>query len=165
MTTSAIIENATIAPYAFRNFSGKETKFNRKGDRNFVIFLDPDKAHELEGLGAPVQWKEDRYHDGELRPQLKVHVKYYDRLGNKLRPPKVVQVTSHGKTALDEETIGLLDTAEIEKADIKLDIYDYNSPNGAGKSCALKTMYATLAEDEFESRYYDDGDEDGDTPW
>lgn len=153
MNNRVVIENATIAPSKFRNFSGMETQFNKAGDRNFVLFLDNEKAKELEAVGAPVSWKPDRYNDGEMRAQLKVHVKYRDRMGNRLIPPTVVLVTSHGQTKLDEEMIGQLDTAEIEKCDIILNIYDYSSPMGSGKSAALRTMYVTIAEDELAYKY------------
>jgi len=160
MTNRVVIENANMAPSKFRNFSGTETMYNKAGDRNFVIFLNPDQAHELEEVGAPVSWKPDRYNDGEMRAQLKVHVKYRDRAGNRLTPPNVVLVTSGGQTKLDEETIGTLDTAEIVNCDLILNVYDYTSPMGSGKSAALKTMYVTIAEDEL-ARKYRDQSEDG----
>ena len=44
-----VIENARII---FRNFSGIETKFNRKGSRNFcVVIEDPKLADELTAIG------------------------------------------------------------------------------------------------------------------
>lgn len=153
MSERIIIENARIAPAKFRNFSGMETMYNKKGDRNFVLFLDNDKARELEAVGAPVTWKPDRYNEGEMRAQMKVHVKYTDRMGNRLIPPNVVLVTSRGQTKLDEETIGMLDTAEIAKCDLILNIYSYTSPMGSGNSAALRTMYVTLEEDELANKY------------
>ena len=153
MSERFVIENANLAPSKFRNFSGLETAFNKKGDRNFVLFLDNETAKKLEAKGAPVNWKPDRYNEGEMRAQLKVHVKYRDRQGNRLTPPNVVLVTSHGQTKLDEDTIGMLDTAEIEKTDLILNMYSYTSPMGSGNSVALKTLYATLAEDELEEKY------------
>ncbi|NMC58666.1 MAG: hypothetical protein GYA51_04660, partial [Candidatus Methanofastidiosa archaeon] len=45
VTKNIIVENARIA---FRNFSGKEGKYNPAGRRNFCVFLDPKTAEELE---------------------------------------------------------------------------------------------------------------------
>ena len=42
------IEDCRIA---FRNFAGKEDKFNPKGSRNFALLLDEDEAEKLAGLG------------------------------------------------------------------------------------------------------------------
>ena len=38
-----VIENCRIT---FKNFSGKETKFNPAGRRNFAVVLDEDTAHK-----------------------------------------------------------------------------------------------------------------------
>ena len=42
------VENARIL---FRNFAGKESKFNAKGKRNFCLILDNDVAEDLKQIG------------------------------------------------------------------------------------------------------------------
>ena len=153
MNKKITIRDAQIAPYKFRNFEGRETEYNRKGDRNFVIFLEKGLAQQLEADGAPISWKPDRYNEGELRAQMKIHVKYRDRKGNVMIPPKVVLVTKKNNTQLTEETIGMLDSAEIEKCDLVLTQYANGASMGPENSVALKTMYVTLSEDEFADEY------------
>lgn len=153
MNAKITIRDAQIAPYKFRNFEGRETEYNRAGDRNFVIFLDKALAQQLEAGGAPVSWKADRFNDGEMRAQMKVHVKYRDRRGNPMIPPKVVLVTRKNQTQLTEETIGMLDQADIEKCDLILQQYANGATMGPENSVALKTMYVTLSEDEFADEY------------
>ena len=43
-----VVENARLA---FRNFSGKESKFNRAGNRNFCIIFDKETGEELQSQG------------------------------------------------------------------------------------------------------------------
>ena len=65
-----IIEDAKII---FRNFSGKESKFNRAGSRNFcVIIEDSKKAKELETLGWNVKTLKPRDEDEALRYYIQV---------------------------------------------------------------------------------------------
>ena len=47
-----VIENCRIT---FKNFSGKETKFNPAGRRNFAVVLDEDTAHKLSDDGWNVK--------------------------------------------------------------------------------------------------------------
>lgn len=145
--------NVRIGTKGYRNFSGRETEWNKAGDRNFVVFLDTDVAKQLESIGAPVQWKPDKYDEGNLRAQMKVHVKYVDRKGQPLIPPKVVLISSSAKTPLDANTVGTLDTADLEKSDMILNIYKNPGTMGPANSVALKTLYATLSEDELDALY------------
>lgn len=165
---NVVIENAHMGPASFRNFSGRETQFNRKGDRNFVLFLDNDKAREMESAGWPVRWKPDRYNEGEQRAQMKVNVKYTARDGRKVTPPKIVVCSSKGKVPYDEEMVGMIDAMEIEKCDLILSPYSYTTAQGSGTSAYLKTMYITLAEDELDAKYADNqqtGTPADDIPW
>ena len=49
-----VVENAHIA---FRNFSGKESKFNRAGDRNFCVIFDKETGEELKEQGINIDTK------------------------------------------------------------------------------------------------------------
>lgn len=157
VTNKIAIENARIG---FRNFSGKEGKFNPAGKRNFCVFLDkedddgyrvPDEhlAGALERDGWNVRYLNPR-EDGDPRmPYLQVAVKY-DNI-----PPRIVLITSGGKTTLDESEIGMLDWAEIDNVDLVISPYNYNVNGKEGVKAYLKNMYVTIEEDEFESKYVD----------
>lgn len=135
----------------FRNFEGKEGRYNQAGDRNFCLLLHPDDADEMVKEGWNVRFLQPRDEGDEPTPYIQIKVGF----GGKGRPPKIVMVTSHGKTQLDEETVNALDWADIIKADIAINPYSYTVNKKSGIKAYLKTMYVTIAEDDFEDRYYD----------
>ncbi len=139
-----VIENGRIG---FRNFSGKEGKFNPAGRRNFCVFLDSDLARILETDGWNVRWLEPRDPQEDKQAYLQVAVSY-DNI-----PPKIVLVTSHGKTILDEESVNLLDWAEIKEVDLIIRPYNWDVNGKSGVKAYVKSMYVTIAEDEFEQKY------------
>ena len=104
-----VVENARVI---FRNFEGKETKFNRKGDRNFCVLFDKEQGEELKAQGWNLKILQPRDEEDEPAYCLSVKVMF-----GKI-PPKVYMIANRKKTLLDEETIGLLDHAEIENADL-----------------------------------------------
>lgn len=134
----------------FRNFEGKAGKFNVEGDRNFCLLLDPDLADNMHRDGFNIRYLNPKSEDDEPIPYLPVKVQF-----GKGRPPKIVQVTKHGKTELDEDSVRNLDWAEIEKADIAINPYEYHVNGRDGIKAYLKTMYVTIVEDDFEDKYYD----------
>lgn len=141
-----VIENARIG---FRNFSGKEGKFNPAGRRNFCVFLETDLAKELESDGWNVRWLQPRDEAEEPQPYLQVAVSF-DNI-----PPKVILVTKKSKTPLDESSVDILDWAEIENVDLIIRPYNWDVNGKGGVKAYIKTMYVTIVEDEFESKYYD----------
>ena len=141
-----VIENAKIA---FRNFSGKEGKFNPAGRRNFCVFLESDLGVGLENDGWNIRWLEPRDEGEERQAYLQVAVSYENI------PPKIVLVTSHGKTQLDENSVNILDWAEIQNVDLIIRPYNWDVNGKSGVKAYVKSMYVTLVEDEFESKYVD----------
>lgn len=138
------IENVRIG---FRNFSGKEGKFNPKGDRNFVIFLDENIAKELNNEGWNIRWLKPRNEDEEAQAILQVKVMY-----GKV-PPTVLLIGSKGKTLLAEDNINILDWAEFQNVDVILRPYQWEVRGNTGVKAYLKKMYVTLVEDELEKKY------------
>lgn len=140
------IEGARIG---FRNFSGEEGRFNPKGRRNFCVFLEEDIAKDMEKEGWNVKWLQPREEEDEPQAYLQVKVVF-----GKI-PPKIVLVTGRGKTRLDEDTVNILDWAEVQNVDLVIRPYNWEVNGNTGVSAYVKTMYVTLREDEFESKYYD----------
>lgn len=138
------IEGARII---FRNFKGEATQYNRKGDRNFCVVLDPEIADALAADGWNVKRKEPREEGDDPLLYLKVKVAF----GN--YPPIIKQVTSRGATQLDEDTVMVLDTAAIENVDLIISPYEYEVNGKHGIAAYLKKMYVTIQEDDLDKKY------------
>lgn len=158
----AVNDNVTLegVKLYFRNFSGKELKYNAAGRRNFCVFLEEDLAQQLKADGWNVKWLNPK-NEGDL-PQacLQVAVSF----GNV--PPKIALVKYRMVdgvqkpilTMLTDETISILDWAEIEKADVIIRPYNWDVNGNKGVKAYVKSMYVVIMEDEFESKYYDEPD-------
>lgn len=145
VTDNIVVDNARIG---FRNFSGKEGQYNPAGNRNFVLFLDDSEfASKLESEGWNIRWLKPRDEHDEPQPMLQVAV------GFGAYPPKIVLISNNKKSLLDEETISLLDWAEIEMVDLMIRPYNYTVSGRTGVKAYLKAMYVTLIADEFEKKY------------
>lgn len=147
------IENVTLI---FRNFSGLESQYNRKGQRNFSVVLDdPDFVKQLEGDHWNVKYTKPREEGDEPTPYLPVEVKFENY------PPNIWMITSSGRTRVTEDMVETLDWSDFSKVDIVVNPYDWTMPNGSsGRKAYLKTMFVTINEDDLERKYamMDDGE-------
>lgn len=152
-------ERATMqfdrAQIIFRNFEGRETEFNAPGARNFCIPLDDDVAEMMRRDGWNVKTLKPREEGDEPRPYIQITVGY------KIRPPKLVMINSISKrrVVLDEESVVLLDWADILYADLIIRPRPWSMRGNSGIKAYLKTMYAIIDEDALDLRYAEEGEQ------
>jgi hypothetical protein len=144
-----LLEDLQAADIFFRNFSGLEREFNSAGDRNFSVKLDPTLAKQLIADGWRVKQLKPREEGEEGDYHLKVNVNY-----KKGKPPRVVIITSNNRTDLGMDEVGLIDAADILKADVMINGW-WSDMAGGGYGGYLKTMFVTLREDALELKYAD----------
>jgi hypothetical protein len=152
------VENARII---FRNFAGKESKFNAKGKRNFCLCLDDDDAEKLKEIGWNIKYLSPRDPDDAPQAYIQVAVAFENI------PPKIWLITGGKKTELNEDTVAALDYAEIENVDLIIRPYVWEVNGKTGIKAYVKNMYVTIVENEFEKKYrnLDEEDDGEDCPF
>lgn len=150
VTENITIENAHIL---FRNFSGRESKYNRAGQRNFCVYIDDrEMSQRLIDDGWNVRVRPPREDGDEPRYYIQVAVSF-DNI-----PPTIYMLTKRKKVKLDEEAVGTLDFAEIRNIDLTIRPYNWVIQEGtknekSGVKAYLRTMYVVIDEDEFAEKY------------
>lgn len=133
----------------YKNFSGKEGRYNREGDKSFsVVIEDGELAQQLleDGWNVKIKINEDE----EPSYHIPVAVSYkFDRFA-----PKVFLVKEKGTIPLDENSIGELDYANIIHIDLTIRprVWTDDEDNKRIKAY-LKNMYVTIEEEEFADKY------------
>lgn len=146
-SNNIVIEDARIV---FRNFSGLEGMYNRKGDRNFAVLLDRDVAEDLVRDGWNIKQLKPREEGDEPQPYLSVSVKMDGK-----RPPNVIMIgaDSGQRTKLDEESISALDFVDIANIDMVLRPYDWEVNGNTGRKAYLQDLYVTIIENPLDLKY------------
>ncbi len=150
--------NLTIAPRGilqmddariiYRNFSGAESKFNRKGDRNFAVVIDDQQlAEDLRNDGWNIKIRPPRDIDDEPFMYLPVKIKFNDR------GPNVYLVTGDRMNRLDEDSIDCLDNVDILEVDLDVRPYDWEINGKEGRTAYLQSIKVTQRVDRFAAEY------------
>ena len=141
------IDNARII---FKNFTGKDDKFGREGDRNFSIVIEDDAlAEQLANDGWNVKPLTPRDPDEKVNHFIKVKISF------KVRPPKIWLLTNHKRTLLNEDTIATLQYARIENADVVVSPWRWEVNGKTGIAAYLETLYVKIEDDPFADKYAD----------
>lgn len=134
----------------FRNFEGKEGPYNKAGERNFAVILDEQTAEALAADEWNVKMLQPREEEDDQTPQpyLPVSLRF------DFFPPRIVLITSRGRTNLDEESVQMLDWADITNVDLIVRPYPWGPINGkSGIKAYVQSMYVTIEEDALELKY------------
>lgn len=144
---NVVIEGAHLI---WKNFSGEETQFNRAGNRNFnVIIDDPDFADELLRKGWNVREKQPRDEGDDPYFVLACAVSF------RVRPPKIMIYTGHNRTELHEDTVGMLDYADIVNVDLELNGSHWEVNGNSGIKAYVNELHVTIEEGAFDEKYAD----------
>lgn len=139
------IENARIF---WKNFSGKESRYNREGDRNFEVEIpDEQVAQEMAADGWNVKIRPPREEGDPPSYHMPVAVSY------RHYPPSIYKITSRRKVLLDEETVGSLDRDEIINVDLVLRGSSWEVNGTSGIKAYVRDMYVTIEENMFAEKY------------
>lgn len=145
-TKNIAISNAQLR---FRNFAGKEGKYNAAGRRNFCVLLDDKQADQMAREGWNIKYLKPREEDDLPQAYIQVSVSF------NAYPPIVYMISSAGRYKMDESDMDILDWAEFDNVDLIIRPYNWNVNGQSGTKAYLKKMYCTLAEDEFDKKYAD----------
>jgi hypothetical protein len=148
----------------YRNFSGREGRFNKEGERQFCAILPEELAGKMLQDGWNIKRLKPRDQDEDAddaenavegEPYLPIKVGY------KFRAPRITQITSTNRTPITEDMVGSLDWVDVLNCDLVARGRDWDNPVAGGPTITawLQTMYITIDEDELDRKYaISDGD-------
>lgn len=152
------IDDARIT---FRNFAGRPDMYNREGDRNFAwVIPDRELADKLAADGWNVKIKPPRNEGDDEFIYMNVKVRFNDR------GPEVYLRSGNNTRELTEESVGLLDSADILRVDMDIRPYDWTNARGeSGRSAYLNGIWVEQDRSRFADRFAEEEFPGEDTPW
>ena len=139
-----ILEHVYVAPGGYRNFRGERTENNKAGNRVFSVFLPREVGEYLIDIGWNVKVKPPYREGDDDQFQLDIFVSY-DTKGGKFPVPIVKTVSYDGVEAeLTQETVGMLDTADIIEAKVEIRPYNWHVNDKRGCKAMLHEITAYL---------------------
>ena len=132
----------------FRNFRGEGDKFNREGDRNFVLIIPNEEiADALAKEGWNVKIKDPREEGDMPFMYLPVKVKFNDR------GPQIYLITGERHNRLDENSVAILDDIDILSVNLDIRPYDWEVNGKTGRTAYLQAIEVFQEIDRFAARY------------
>ena len=132
----------------FRHFRGEGDKFNREGDRNFVLIIPNEEiADALAKEGWNVKIKDPREEGDTPFMYLPVKVKFNDR------GPQVYLITGERHNRLDENSVAILDDIDILSVNLDIRPYDWEVNGKTGRTAYLQAIEVFQEIDRFAARY------------
>lgn len=162
----AQVENLSLenVRLIFKNFSGAQSEYNRKGDRNFCVVLeDPELIETMINDGWNVKTRPPRDEDGDPLYYVRIKIGYFDDPEDR-RNPRVMVISGNNRRYLSQEDLSCLDYMSIKKVDVSIRPYQYDVNGKTGISGYLKALYVTQKLDPLEEKYATP-DEDDDNPF
>lgn len=146
----------------FRNFKGEPSEYNREGVRTFGVILPDALAEVMANDGWNVKFLKPNEEEQEAGIEQGPAWLPVEAAFDKGRPPKIVMITSRGKTTLTEGIVEELDAVdiavddqtELPKCDMIVRPYFWtNAMGNSGVKAYLKSMFVTIEEDDLERKY------------
>lgn len=137
-------ENAKLL---FQNFGGRESMYNRAGDRNFNVLLDKATAEAMLEDGWNVKYLKSRDDGAEPEAVLAVSISY------KAKPPNVYLIAGDTRTRIGEDEIEILDWVDISNIDFIVSPYEWEVNGKTGIKAYLHSMFVTLDETDLDRKY------------
>ena len=135
----------------FRNFRREGDKFNREGDRNFVLIIPNEEiADALAKEGWNVKIKDPREEGDTPFMYLPVKVKFNDR------GPQIYLITGERHNRLDENSVAILDDIDILSVNLDIRPYDWEVNGKTGRTAYLQAIEVFQEIDRFAARYVDE---------